>query len=62
MADDNTQVRERVLWRGQICTVIKRKPFGRIDLRDSFGFVEENVKAKETTSLRADDDRASFRG
>lgn len=54
------EVKERVLWRGQICTVIARKR-GKLDIRDSFGFVEYNVPKRETEELSADDDRKTFR-
>lgn len=55
-----SEKRERVLYRNEICTVVARKAFGKLDLRDPFGRIVRHVPRKETETLDASDDRRTF--
>lgn len=50
--------RERVLWRGEVVTVIDRKPTG-IEIRDGFGYTH-TVRKREISKLPEDDPRRTF--
>jgi hypothetical protein len=51
--------RERAVWAGQVVTVISRG-LRTTEIRDQFGFVHE-VRKREVSKLRDDDERGSFR-
>ena len=54
-----TMERERIMWRGQVCTIIGTHARS-YDLRDPFGFVVEKVPKRECSELDDSDERKRF--
>lgn len=50
--------RERMIWQGQLVTVLERQLRG-VKIRDAYGFVW-TVRRRELSKLAADDERRTF--
>ena len=53
-----TETRERMLWNGQLVTIVERKLRG-VTIRDSYGFLW-TVRRRDLSKLRKDDERRTY--